>query len=366
MICGKLDSELMCIAKRFRCTYSRYADDITFSTTKNRIPNSLGRLNNDDESTKAVVGDMLNAVIETNGFTINHDKTRIQGRGTRQEVTGLIVNKAPNVTRRYIRQLRAMIHAVKKYGPDAADLEFKEKYYKKQIRSDKAKPHILVVLRGKLNYIKMVKGESDVIYRKLFNQLETSLGGPKKYLLDPLKDVVSALWVLESEEEVGQGTAFMLKGYGLITCSHVLKKGTKAFKHEEPHRKYEITVLHKNDDLDVAILGLKCDAVIELEVGDPKSVKQGDRLILSGFPNYRIHDTDYRTEARVAGFRIVTMQRWILINGPIVAGNSGGPVLNQNGKVIGIAATGADSMDDAHKTEHHGVIPITVLDNLMK
>ena len=33
MICGKLDSQLQQLASKYRCTYSRYADDITFSTT---------------------------------------------------------------------------------------------------------------------------------------------------------------------------------------------------------------------------------------------------------------------------------------------------------------------------------------------
>jgi len=360
MVCGKLDSDLLRLARRFRCSYTRYADDITFSTTKNRIPSQLGTILYEDESTKADIGDLLKSTIENNGFSVNSAKIRIQGRGTRQEVTGLTVNDFPNVKRKYIRNIRAIIHAIEKFGFDAAENEFHNRYYHKQIHPDKSLPSLNDVLEGKLNFLRMVKGENDVVYRRMYNKFLHCLGRPRKYVTEPL-DVSPSLWILESEDPVSQGSAFMLNEVGLVTCSHVLQNGTKAFLYDDINRKLDIEILAENPDLDVAILNIPEGKYATLDAGNPDELSHGDRLIIAGFPNYRYGDTPYITEAKIAGFRTVTAQRWILVNTPIIAGNSGGPVLNQEGRVIGIAATGADRMEEASRTEHHGVIPISVL-----
>jgi RNA-directed DNA polymerase len=364
MICGKLDSDLLSLARRFHCTYTRYADDITFSTTRNRFPSPIGRVTYDDESPTAEIGDLLRSTIEGNGFEINSGKVRILGRGRRQEVTGLAVNKSPNVRRNYVRQLRAIIHAIQKYGYDAAERDFQTRYHTKTHNRRKAPTPLATVMEGKLAYLRMVKGEADPVYRRLSNRYQESLGRPRVYVADPLRDISPALWILESEDPIGQGSAFALREIGLVTCQHVLQNGMHAFQHHRFTVKSRIIVISQHRDLDAAVLRLPQGDHASLEIGDPDSVRQGDTLTLAGFPNYRLGDTPYIAEGRVAGFRIVHTLRWILLSTPIIAGNSGGPVLDRNGRVVGIAATGADNMEDANRTEHHGVIPISVLRHL--
>lgn len=56
--------------------------------------------------------------------------------------------------------------------------------------------------------------------------------------------------------------------------------------------------------------------------------------------------------------------RRILVNTPIIAENSGGPVINADGEVIGVAVTGSDKMENTAMTEEHGIVPIDALNYL--
>ncbi|WP_418417337.1 retron Ec67 family RNA-directed DNA polymerase/endonuclease [Blautia sp.] len=98
LICAILDRRLAAIAKKFRLTYTRYADDLTFST------NSKVFLEKKDELLSEIY-----AVIEKSGFKVNHYKTRISYRDSRQEVTGLVVNNKISVKREYYKKTRSML-----------------------------------------------------------------------------------------------------------------------------------------------------------------------------------------------------------------------------------------------------------------
>jgi RNA-directed DNA polymerase len=151
MICSKLDGALQVLAKNSKCIYSRYADDITFSTNMSPFPTDVF------DQSLGKVSDNLEASINGNGFTINKAKVRLQHKVFRQEVTGLIVNRGVNVKRTYIRTVRATLHAWGKFGLVAAEKQYKQKYC----------PHpdhyidgtFKKVLRGKIEFIKSIKIE---------------------------------------------------------------------------------------------------------------------------------------------------------------------------------------------------------------
>ncbi len=166
MICNKLDNQLRDSAKRHRCTYTRYADDITFSTSIRSFPPSLARYTNG----QLVLGDELHGIIEDNGFTINDAKLRLQTSFQRQEVTGIVINRFTNVPQTYIRQVRAMLHDWQMNGLEAAadkhwKLRHKHRYPKKKPLLFKS------VVRGKIEYLGMVRGKSDPIYLRYLKQL---------------------------------------------------------------------------------------------------------------------------------------------------------------------------------------------------
>lgn len=160
MICDVLDRRLAGVAKRFGLNYTRYADDITFSSNhyvyaKNReFRNELVR------------------VIEGQGFRINEKKTRLQKHGSRQEVTGIIVSDKLNVTKKYVREIRSLLYIWEKYGYSDAYKRFFPKYKAEKGHVKKGHPELLNVLEGKLLYLKMVKGNSDPVFVKLNSKLK--------------------------------------------------------------------------------------------------------------------------------------------------------------------------------------------------
>lgn len=166
MICGRLDSELKKLATQHRCRYTRYADDITISASTRHFPEALARVDTSTGTSRIVVGDALLATIQGNGFALNTDKVRLSPQRERQEVTGLIANRFPNVPRQYIRHLRGLLHAWERYGVDAAAKEFFAKHDRKR-RSGGSAELLKKVVRGKITFVGRVRGKDDPIYLKL-------------------------------------------------------------------------------------------------------------------------------------------------------------------------------------------------------
>lgn len=162
IICEKLDRQLAGLAKRFGLLYSRYADDITFS--------SMHYVYAEDGEFIAE----LNRIIADNHFVINAKKVRLQKPGMRQEVTGLVVTDKVNVVRKYVRELKTIIHIWERYGYMAAtqSLLNHRKHNRTYTRTEAAFS-LESIIEGKLNYLKMVKGENDAVYMKLYMKYAT-------------------------------------------------------------------------------------------------------------------------------------------------------------------------------------------------
>lgn len=174
-ICDTLDRRLHGLAKRFGLHYSRYVDDITFSSMHNVYqPYSDFR----KELERIIIGQR---------FKINAKKTRLQHCSVRQEVTGITVGQKLNVTRKYVKDVRAILHIWEKYGINAAYATFYPRYKSEKCQLHRGEPNLVNVISGKLCYLKMVKGESDPIYLKLFTQF-TRLTSDEKPIHKP-KDI---------------------------------------------------------------------------------------------------------------------------------------------------------------------------------
>lgn len=155
MICDTLDRRLAGLAKRYGLRYTRYADDITFSSM-HYVYAENGEFRKE-----------LLRIINGQGFAINDAKTRLQKLGGRQEVTGVIVSEKLNVTKKYVREIRSLLYIWEKYGYISAMTRFFPKYKAEKGHIKKGNPDLANVLEGKLLYLKMVKGDEDSVYVKL-------------------------------------------------------------------------------------------------------------------------------------------------------------------------------------------------------
>ena len=159
-ICRELDKEIASIATAQGITFTRYADDLTFSSDAD-ILRPQGEL-----------VQQVKAIVERYGFRLNEEKTHLQRRGRRQEVTGLMVTEKVNVSRRYVREIRSLLYIWERYGyEDACQAAWKS--YRQQHGKTKGHQHCVplnAVLRGKLNYMKMVRGADDPLYQRFVSR----------------------------------------------------------------------------------------------------------------------------------------------------------------------------------------------------
>lgn len=188
-ICDTLDRRLHGLAKRFGLHYSRYADDITFSSMHNVYqPCSDFRKE-------------LERIITEQRFTINAKKTRLQHCSKRQEVTGITVGSKLNVTRKYVKDLRAILHIWERYGINAAYAAFYPRYKSEKCQLHRGEPNIVNVLSGKLCYLKMVKGENDSVYTRLYTQFSRLVDEPIKVVPPNDIDYLFTMSLLEFEKK---------------------------------------------------------------------------------------------------------------------------------------------------------------------
>lgn len=114
-VAHSLDMHLFRLAAKVGCSYTRYADDLTFSTNKKEFPKEIA-LENEHEPHMWKLGPELQELIKHSDFQVNEKKTRMLYRDSRQEVTGLIVNRMVNVRKEYRHDVRAMVHRLFRTG----------------------------------------------------------------------------------------------------------------------------------------------------------------------------------------------------------------------------------------------------------
>ena len=115
LICRKLDKRLWSLAKKTGFRYTRYADDLVFSSSDRRF---------------ASLVPFFKQVIVEEGFRVNEKKLAILRRNSCQKVTGIVVNRKPNVARAESKWIRAVVYNCRKNGVQAEFRKWRERMAK--------------------------------------------------------------------------------------------------------------------------------------------------------------------------------------------------------------------------------------------
>ncbi|MBI2722796.1 MAG: RNA-directed DNA polymerase [Bacteroidetes bacterium] len=145
-VCTKLDSDLIEFCSLNSLSYSRYADDLTFSSN-NVIDNDI-------------ILDLIN-IINANNFKINDKKLRLKASNRKQTVTGLTVNEKVNVDRKLLKKIRAMLHDLTTNGIDKAA---KHHFNINKDIDEKLRGKFIYRLEGYINFVGQVRGKKDLLY----------------------------------------------------------------------------------------------------------------------------------------------------------------------------------------------------------
>lgn len=376
MICSPLDTELTRLAKKYKLNYSRYADDITFSSLRKRLPQEVFF----QKEKIAYVGNELEAIFKKHSFPINYKKVRMFDYRKRQMVTGLVVNKFVNLPREYLKEIRAILHDCEKSGILNAARRYaikgkcKSTYILSIIDNDSHKDELekwfLNVLRGKIEYIKNVRGADNLIFLKYAKNVNKvwrqSVFDNVDEHLEFLKKIEKSVLILEANNKYVplQGSGFLVKDKGLFTNHHVIEN--EDFYSVKTYKGEKIATISTDcfyefgcPKIDYALFNVMKNNEYGWDIGDSDDLAPGDKLIVIGYPNYIEGNTPDIQNARFTSQRMWMGQKLYTIDKRIVHGSSGGIVLREKDqKVVGIIRSGAATLDETESSELQGFIPI--------
>lgn len=361
MICFKMDGLLQKFAKENNCVYTRYCDDITFSTWTNNFRKNV--INISDPLT---LGTQLTEIIKSSGFEINTAKTSLRHFNYRQYATGLTINQFPNIRRSYIKNTKAMLHNFNKDEFQALN-NFKQKHFTKY---NHISDHTILYqifrkcLLGRINYIGFVRGLNDPIFNKLmikyYEKFDQSKIQKHKNKLDILTNLTNAVWVVEvfCDDYCGQGTAFYLKDVGLVSCNHVINPSGINANASKDITAYQATNPSKIVNLKIKNQLLQNEAwpdLIILEGADDEDnetisrnhltrsatpPKITDIVFTLGYPNHAPGSSINIDKGIITQLKTRSLTKYFSISSFIMSGKSGGPVLNEKHEVIGVITYG--------------------------
>ncbi|TYA92374.1 reverse transcriptase family protein [Seonamhaeicola marinus] len=140
ILCKKLDYRLTGLAKKYGFDYTRYVDDITFSGDKHSLSKITPLLK------------YSRFIVNEENFKLHPEKLRVMKRNSKQEVTGVVVNEKPNISKKSLKRFKALLFQIEKDGIEG-------KFWNKG-------GNVLAQIDGYANFIYQIDSEKGMLYKK--------------------------------------------------------------------------------------------------------------------------------------------------------------------------------------------------------
>lgn len=368
MICMRMDKQLSSFAHARGVYYTRYADDITFSGKSKRAVNRLIDVDSPD-----LLCAEIREIIRKNGFEVNEAKSHAARKTERQVVTGIVVNKKCNYPRDEYRSLRVVFHNWKSRGAEYAIRQYvaHEPGYKERLCADgeevPSEEAFKRHLRGRLEYYSMIDSANDArstSLERLWTMYHDLTGEKVSYAI-PARAVLRIDTYYEHAEFPGEktkkefdavGSCFVTTDGRLVTCAHCI--ASEGVSLDLPDDCLcSITKLGSRKPLCSIPVNrfTKCPSCDFAFAALPEELKDVPALAMDT-ENRPVVDQRVRAFGMFNGAREVREQAckinqasWdgvhFRVDAPFIKGMSGGPVIGQHGKVIGVVWKGSPPDD---------------------
>jgi RNA-directed DNA polymerase len=233
LIFNIVDLRILELAKKYKLNYTRYVDDLSFSTNDKNFG-----VNYEEFICE------LTELLEKNKFYINKKKTRLVYQNSRQEVTGLTVNDRINANNKFIKDTRAMLNLLYKKNQffinnkigDINQLEGRLSFINQLDRSNNISDYKIRKRKLNKNYISGLNAREKQYQYFLFY----------KYFFYPSKPTI----VTEGKTDILHVKASLMKYYN--------KYPNLITKHNSGKFEFKVNFLHKTKRLSY-LLGISVD-----------------------------------------------------------------------------------------------------------
>lgn len=189
IVAHPIDVEFTQIAERIGCTYTRYADDLTFSGN--------GAL---------LTEQSVEEILEKHGFKANRSKFRRSRRGQRHYVTGLSVSdpSQPHAPKTLKKRLRQELYYISKFG--LAN-------HIRSLQGAPSKQSTVNRIDGMVNYVSSIEPKLSYAIRSQWDSICIAEEVKRSFTPRPYINLRESLWLIdESEVQKEDGTRLLVLG----------------------------------------------------------------------------------------------------------------------------------------------------------
>ena len=176
----------------------------------------------------------------------------------------------------------------------------------------------------------------------------------KSSLADLIESIQAG--VVQITTSRGSGSGFIIASDGLvITNEHVVSNESNVGVWLTNGHRYDATVLDRDSTSDLALLKIDGGRFQAFAVGDSDRVRMGDEVLALGFPIADTIGTNLTvTRGIISSTRTENGVRLLQTDASLNPGNSGGPLVNLNGEVIGVNSSRIEETDSGRPVTNIG------------